>query len=349
VCGAATATPHHHHHHATEESVTLLLSALLDAQLSSLAHPTGGTDTGGNEYASIADMWSARVLSPSAPHHHRRHRHHSPHQTGEKINPTDTKEQNPTDTEGQNPTDTEEQNPTDTKVQSPTDTRELSWYAKAKQFWEAEENCPATIDGVLGGYAQVSPTDAQGSLHFIDRLRSLNLTCGQEKPVALDVGAGIGRVTREVLLKRFEHVDLLEVSQRLLSAAPDFIGQQHDVSRCQFYCRGMEQFSPAPGRYDVVWVQWVIGHLTDVDCVAFIRRCLDSLTATGVVVVKDNVCDDEDAFHVDLADSSVTRSFPYLMGLFNIAGAEAIEFKFQENFPEDIFEVPMFALRRKCP
>ncbi len=221
---------------------------------------------------------------------------------------------------------------------------EEPWYKKAKEFWEKEENCPPTIDGVLGGFAQISPTDAAGSLRFIDHLRTLQFTGGQERPVALDVGAGIGRVTREVLLKRFHNVDLLEVSPRLTSAAPDFIGEGAD--RCRYYCTGMEQFEPSSGRYDVVWIQWVIGHLTDVDCVDFIRRCLDSLTKTGVIVVKDNTCEVE-AFNVDLDDSSVTRSVPYLVGLFDLAGAEVVEFKLQEDFPDEIFPVPMFALTKK--
>ena len=36
---------------------------------------------------------------------------------------------------------------------------------------------------------------------------------------------------------------------------------------------GVQAFDPAPTTYDVVWVQWVIGHLTDADLVAFLRRC----------------------------------------------------------------------------
>lgn len=41
---------------------------------------------------------------------------------------------------------------------------------------------------------------------------------------ALDVGAGIGRVTKYVLESRFEKIDLLEPSSALLDKAMDFIG-----------------------------------------------------------------------------------------------------------------------------
>ena len=33
---------------------------------------------------------------------------------------------------------------------------------------------------------------------------------------------------------------------------------------------------------------WVIGHLTDVDTIDFLRRCRAALAADGVVVIKDN-------------------------------------------------------------
>ena len=40
----------------------------------------------------------------------------------------------------------------------------------------------------------------------------------------IDCGAGIGRVTKLLLLKRFARVDMVEQSPRLLNAAPAYIG-----------------------------------------------------------------------------------------------------------------------------
>lgn len=34
----------------------------------------------------------------------------------------------------------------------------------------------------------------------------------------------------------------------------------------------MQEFTPEAGRYDVIWVQWCIGHLTDHDFVEFFKR-----------------------------------------------------------------------------
>lgn len=30
-----------------------------------------------------------------------------------------------------------------------------------------------------------------------------------------------------------------------------------------YFAMGMQDFTPQSGRYDVIWIQWVIGHLTD--------------------------------------------------------------------------------------
>lgn len=46
------------------------------------------------------------------------------------------------------------------------------WYSAAFDYWEAEGNCPATVDGVLGGFGHVSPKDIAGSRAFVARLRA---------------------------------------------------------------------------------------------------------------------------------------------------------------------------------
>jgi hypothetical protein len=39
------------------------------------------------------------------------------------------------------------------------------------------------------------------------------------------------------------------------------LGEDGQVER--FYCCGLQEFTPDPGRYDVIWSQWVLGHLND--------------------------------------------------------------------------------------
>jgi hypothetical protein len=51
------------------------------------------------------------------------------------------------------------------------DTRQ-QWYKTGYDYWENESNCPATVDGVLGGFASLSKRDLEGSTEFIRHLKS---------------------------------------------------------------------------------------------------------------------------------------------------------------------------------
>ncbi|GMI22142.1 hypothetical protein TeGR_g9132 [Tetraparma gracilis] len=219
-----------------------------------------------------------------------------------------------------------------------------SWYSAAAAYWENEANCATDINGMLGGFAQLSPPDVRGSASFLARLREKGALPAPLGPVA-DIGAGIGRVTRDLLLPfGFPRVDLVEVSPRLSQASPDFVGE--GAGRCRFFNVGMQDFEPRQEHYSCIWIQWVIGHLEDVDCVAFLSRCLRGLSQGGLLCVKDNTCTGT-TFIVDTDDSSVTRSQAYLEKLFDLAGAEIVEKEIQTGFPEEIYPVPMYALRVK--
>ena len=174
---------------------------------------------------------------------------------------------------------------------------------------------------------------------------------------ACDCGAGIGRVSRDLLLKKFSgRVTCVEVSERLVRASPDFVGA--GASRCKFLNVGLQDFdpsSPTSDKFDCIWIQWVIGQLTDIDFVDFLKRCAAGLNEGGVIVIKDNSCVSEEdenkeiggiAFSCDLGDHSVCRSFEYFQAIFELAGLRIITVERQGGFPDEIFPVPMMALAK---
>lgn len=73
----------------------------------------------------------------------------------------------------------------------------------------------------MAGYGSITPIDIDGSNKFLDLL--LQKLPGLTFNRAADGAAGIGRVTKHLLLPRFTHVDLLEQSPRLLHAAKEYI------------------------------------------------------------------------------------------------------------------------------
>lgn len=98
--------------------------------------------------------------------------------------------------------------------------------------------CNCTDDGVLGGYGKLTPMDVIGSNKFLDQILAIRPSLKFHR--AADCGAGIGRVTKHFLLSRFEHVDLVEQSPRLLASSIDYIGA--DATRTSRIEVGLQVF-----------------------------------------------------------------------------------------------------------
>ncbi|KAL3932200.1 MAG: hypothetical protein SGPRY_000798 [Prymnesium sp.] len=165
---------------------------------------------------------------------------------------------------------------------------EGEWYAAVLEHW-CKHVSSEDDDGVLGGYGEIDERDATASLAFA---RSWNHTHDgyngfARGSVALDCGAGIGRVSKRVLLHLCERVELVEVSQPLLAQAEKNLS---DIPshRLIFTQGSLPTFSPSEEAYDIVWMQWVLGHLTDSDVIGLLSRCRRALKEGGVLVVKDN-------------------------------------------------------------
>ena len=176
-----------------------------------------------------------------------------------------------------------------------------SSYARYKtnlKFWMGVN---PDVDGMLQGYGHLSSSDAEFSTKFLKSLMEGDKAVTKSGK-ALDCGAGIGRVSKLVLLPLFNQVDLIDQTKHFIDNAPNFIGPELVKKVGKFHCCGLQDFQPsAHGPYDVVWIQWVIGYLTDSDLVAFFDRCKKALTNEGMLVIKDNMkksgesdADDED-------------------------------------------------------
>lgn len=159
---------------------------------------------------------------------------------------------------------------------------------------------------------------------------------------ALDCGAGIGRITKHLLLPLFEKVDMVEVVASFLEKAKEECGE--NAARIErFICCGLQDFEPESQRYDVIWCQWVLGQLTDDDLVAFFKRCKTGLADGGIIMVKENVTSTTDP-EFDKQDSSYTRPKEQLVSLLKTAGLTILAEQKQKRFPKELYDVWMFAL-----
>lgn len=218
---------------------------------------------------------------------------------------------------------------------------------------------------------------------------------------ALDVGAGIGRVTADVLLHLVSDVVLLEpvglfVEEALARArASTRPGVPHswkgiaDQTKSVTILQGtLQEFEPMrPHRaefldrvgyqsprptddiemgFDVIWCQWCLGHLSDPDLIAFLRRSHVALRekekGRSLIVVKENLCqnlEDGSACTVfDEQDSSLTRFVSPVMNnavlveiisrsdkawknIFDQAGLRLVQEQIQNGLPEGLYLVKM--------
>ncbi|XP_029025761.1 N-terminal Xaa-Pro-Lys N-methyltransferase 1 [Betta splendens] len=215
---------------------------------------------------------------------------------------------------------------------------EQSFYSNAEHYWR---EIPPTVDGMLGGYGSISSIDINGSRAFL--LKFLGEEEGKTgKGCALDCGAGIGRITKRLLLPLFHTVDLVDVTKEFLDKAKSYLGE--DSKRVgNYFCSGLQDFVPESGRYDVIWIQWVIGHLTDDHLIKFLQRCQKALRPNGIIVIKDNVS--YEGVVPDEVDSSVCRDLQIVRNLVGEAGLRIIHEEQQMNFPKEIFQVHTLALR----
>lgn len=252
---------------------------------------------------------------------------------------------------------------------------------------------PASITGMLGGYPQISQTDLRGSRSFLTKLRrgpSGSFTPSSHKRLKLgvDCGAGIGRVTDGFLRHVCERVDVVEPIAKFADVvrAESRAAAEGRVGRV-WVC-GLEGWPPLTAgveggrhgegqrgeretmemkkeKYDLIWNQWCLGHLTDSQLTAYLRRCVHILTPGpdpesdsncngageargGWIVVKENMSTDPSGADIyDELDSSVTRTDDKFRRLFAEAGLEVVRSELQTGFPKGLglYPVRMYGLR----
>lgn len=215
------------------------------------------------------------------------------------------------------------------------------FYTNAQQYWSKIE---PTIDGMLGGLSVIDSTDVRSSSRFLAELFKMKPSPGNIR--ALDCGAGIGRVTKNLLINYFKTVDLVEQDANFVRKAHDYLSANGRLNEKigSIYNVGLQDFTPIDGTYDVIWCQWVLGHLTDMDLCAFFERCSAGLTKNGCLIIKENFTSTDD-FCIDSTDSSVTRSLRILKNILELAHLRIIKIIKQENFIRGLF--PVFTIACK--
>lgn len=144
---------------------------------------------------------------------------------------------------------------------------EQKFYLDGANYWS---EIPPTVDGMLGGFGHISESDIKGSKMLLRQLFNSKSPPGRD--YALDCGAGIGRITKYLLTEIFNKVDMVEQNASFLDKAKVYLGQKKEKV-INYFEDGLQNFQPLSQNYDVIWIQWVVGHLTDEHLVQFLERC----------------------------------------------------------------------------
>lgn len=215
-------------------------------------------------------------------------------------------------------------------------------HQKTRVYWE---KVTPNISGMLGGWTNVNTDDINESKKLLKKL--LKPINRNENPVlrALDCGAGIGRVTKFVLSKYFDEIDLLEQNEKFLIKSKEYLADDYHKVKHTF-AQGIQEFVPLKDTiYDCIWIQWVFGYLTDSEWIIFFQKCLNVLNKRhGFIVIKDNVTKNEQC-SIDEEDGFVARPESGYLNIFKQVDNIAVQHVFkQEKMPKELFPVKMFVL-----
>lgn len=228
------------------------------------------------------------------------------------------------------------------------------------EYWNSVS---ADVNGMLGGFPQTTRIDLQGSSNFLTKLRRGRANASSKEPLpplqrVADCGAGIGRITKGLLLGVSEKVDVVEPVKKFTDElVQSLASEEQKEGRGQLgevINLGLQDWIPESGTYDVIWNQWCLGHLTDAQLVVYLERCKQGLkpategqdTFRSCIIVKENMS--TDIKHKDIyddEDSSVTRSDAKFRMLFQQAGLKIVATEQQKGMPKELFPVRMYALR----
>lgn len=213
-----------------------------------------------------------------------------------------------------------------------------AFYTDAKKYWSTIE---PTVDGMLGGFERLNAADVRGSRDYLHSM--FRIKPAPRRRVALDCGAGIGRVTKRVLIPEYDQVDAVEQDKKFADKIYEFVGKSPKLG--QVFNQGLQEFTPDEGKYDLIWTQWVLGHLTNDDLIAFFKRCIKGLSKNGIIIIKENVTATSTLPEIDQNDSSVTRPITHLKQLIVRSGLRILRVSLQSGFPAGILPVYMITAK----
>ena len=106
-------------------------------------------------------------------------------------------------------------------------------------------------------------------------------------------------MTDALLSYYFTNIDLIEPAENMIEQAQeslfDLNTRRKGNVHCRFHLQGLEDFE-FDAKYDLIWTNWTLCHLTDDDLIKFLRKAHNNLrrlmingkVKTGMIIIKGN-------------------------------------------------------------
>ena len=164
--------------------------------------------------------------------------------------------------------------------------------------------------------SRVNPRILNQLKSFIDGRNSM------KKDKALEVACGAGWVTKEVLLSRFNKVDLFDQCEQAIDDANENIGKNPKLGKLRVHT--MQNF-PWDSKWNFIVCRYCVGYLDDKELVQFLKKaakCLKgnderakrALNQQSYIVVQDQVCPEDDV--PERMDNQQVRTAEQLQDIF---------------------------------
>ena len=85
------------------------------------------------------------------------------------------------------------------------------------------------------------------------------------------------------MVSHFETVDFLEPSENLYKTAVDSLSVHKEKIGSKYKVE-MQKFE-FEHTYDLIWFQWVVGHLIDSDLISLLKKCSRALKANVIALL----------------------------------------------------------------
>lgn len=212
----------------------------------------------------------------------------------------------------------------------------MEYYSANRLYWSTGGYGGLTDDESMIGDTDGIQDGAEG-LAFLDRFLQVQEDTSRKFDHAMDIGAGAGRISKLVLLKRYGQAKLVEGDPGWSKRSRAYLGRKR-AARCTFVQQRLDDLSsqdvmnwyPAK-KVDLMWVQWTLQYLIDQDVVSLLKNLTSGLRPrSGIIVVKENRPYGQarcDRFQMDVPDGAgenkrfdITRPDNHHRLLFQKAG-----------------------------